>query len=256
MNKIEIFRKLHLSSEILHLGNVWDVQSALMFEKQNYKAIGTSSLAIANSLGYEDGENLSFNQLCEIVKQIISKVNIPLSVDIEGGYSRDIDKIIDNIIALYDIGVAGVNIEDSIVVNGDRHILPEKDFANILKNIKRALEQKNIDLFINARTDYFIMGLDNPLEETIKRVKLYEQNGAEGIFIPCVTDIEYIKKIVQSTDLPVNIMVMPELPSFDDLKQSGVRRISQGPFVYQSVINDFEKKLDSIDKCQSFSGLF
>lgn len=256
MDKIEIFRKLHQDSEILHIGNVWDVQSALMFEKQNYKAIGTSSLAIANSLGYEDGENISFHQLKEIVKQIISKVNIPLSVDIEAGYSRNIDIIIDNIISLYDIGVLGVNIEDSIVVNGDRNILPEREFANILKNIKRVLNEKNIDLFINARTDYFIMGLDNPLEKTIKRIKLYEENGADGIFTPCATDIKDIKSIVQSTTLPVNIMVMPELPSFDDLKQSGVKRISQGPFVYQSIMKDFEKKLVSINKDQSFNCLF
>jgi 2-methylisocitrate lyase-like PEP mutase family enzyme len=32
------------------------------------------------------------------------------------------------------------------------------------------------------------MGLDNSLEETIKRVKLYEESGADGIFVPCNAD--------------------------------------------------------------------
>ena len=54
MTKIGNFRKLNQSNDILHIGNVWDVQSALIFEKQNYKALGTSSLAIANSLGFEN----------------------------------------------------------------------------------------------------------------------------------------------------------------------------------------------------------
>ena len=148
MTKIENFKKLNQSNDILHIGNVWDVQSALIFEKQNYKALGTSSLAIANSLGFEDGEELSFETLLTIVKQIISKVNIPLSVDIEGGYSRDTNQIIENIISLYEIGVVGVNIEDSIVTNGDRTILPQNDFAIILKNIKKVLKEKNIDILL------------------------------------------------------------------------------------------------------------
>jgi 2-methylisocitrate lyase-like PEP mutase family enzyme len=256
MTKIENFKKLHQSNDILHIGNVWDVQSALIFEKQNYKALGTSSLAIANSLGFEDGEELSFETLLMIVKQIISKTNIPLSVDIEGGYSRNINKIIENIISLQKIGVVGINIEDSIVENGVRKILPKDDFANILQSITKSLKEKNIDIFINARTDYFIMGLDNPLEETIKRVKLYSQNGVDGIFIPCITSIEDIKEIVKHTILPINIMTMPNLPSFDILQKAGIKRISQGPFVYNNVMEHFKNKLETINRDNSFKSLF
>jgi len=256
MTKLENFKKLHQSNEILHIGNVWDVQSALIFKKQNFKAIGTSSLAIANSLGYEDGEELSFETLLTIVKQIISKVDTPLTVDIEGGYSRNTKQIIDNIISLYELGVVGINIEDSIVINGNRKILDANEFADILQKIKSTLDDKNIDLFINARTDYFIMGLSNPLEETIKRVKLYEQNGADGIFVPCIVEIEDIKEVVKSTVLPVNIMTMPNLPSFDSLQQAGVRRVSQGPFIYNNLMESFKNKLETIDKDNSFKSLF
>ena len=256
MTKIENFRKLNQSNDILHIGNVWDVKSALIFEKQNYKALGTSSFAIANSLGFKDGEELSFETLLTIVKQIISKVNIPLSVDIEAGYSRDTNQIIENIISLYEIGVVGINIEYSIVINGDRVILDKNDFATILKNIKRVLEEKGIDIFINARTDYFIMGLDNPLEETIKRVKLYEQNGVDGIFVPCMVDIGDIKEVVTYTTLPVNIMTMPNLPSFDSLEQAGIKRISQGAFIYNSLMESFENKLETINNDNSFKILF
>lgn len=256
MTKSEKFKKLHQTKEILHIGNVWDLQSALIFEKQNYKALGTSSLAIANSLGYEDGEEMSFEQLLIIVQQIISKIDIPLSVDIEGGYSRDIKKIVDNIISLYKIGVVGINIEDSIVVNGTRQILFGNEFVTILKSVKEMLKERHIDIFINVRTDYFIMGLDNPLEETIKRVKLYEQNGADGIFVPCIVEIEDIKKIVKSTTLPINIMTMPNLLSFDMLENAGVKRVSQGPFIYNNIMEYFENRLKTITKDNSFQSLF
>lgn len=256
MTKIESFRKLNQSNDILHIGNVWDVQSALIFEKQNYKALGTSSFAIANSLGFEDGEELSFETLLTIVKQIVSKVNIPLSVDIEAGYSRDTNQIIENIISLYEIGVVGINIEDSVMINKDRIILERNEFATILKKIKKVLKERNIDMFINARTDNFIIGLNNPLEETIKRVKLYEENGADGVFIPCIVDTEDIKEVVKSTTLPVNIMSMPNLPLFDTLQEAGVKRVSQGAFTYSSIMDDFKYKLETIHKENSFKSLF
>jgi len=250
------FRELHQSNNILHIGNVWDIQSALMMQKIGYKVLGTSSLAIANSIGFEDGEEISFDTLYQICKQIISKVKIPLSVDIEGGYSRDTKQIIKNIIALYKIGVVGINIEDSIVIDGIRTILPKDKFSDLLEEIKLSLGNQNIDIFINARTDNFIMGLDNPLEDTIQRVKLYEQTGIDGIFIPCITDIKDIKKVVSSTNLPINIMTMPNLDNFDTLQKAGIKRISQGPFIYNSLMKDFENKLLTINKDNSFKSLF
>ena len=250
------FKKLHKNNEILHIGNVWDIQSALMMEKSGYKVLGTSSLAIANSLGYEDGEEMSFEELYEVCKKIISKVNIPLSVDIEGGYSRYSKEIVENIISLYEIGVLGVNIEDSVVENGERRILPKEEFSKLLKEIKSNLQNKNINIFINARTDNFIMGLDNPLEDTIQRIKLYELNGADGIFVPCIVDIEDIKKVVNSTTLPINIMMMPNLDDFETLTEVGVKRVSQGAFIYNDLMENFKNNLITINQDNSFKSLF
>ena len=56
MNKIQEFNELHTSGEILFLGNAWDLLAALTLEKVGFKAIGTTSWGIANSLGYADGE--------------------------------------------------------------------------------------------------------------------------------------------------------------------------------------------------------
>jgi 2-methylisocitrate lyase-like PEP mutase family enzyme len=91
------FKNLHNQDKPLLIGNVWDVPSAKTAEKLNFKAIGTSSFAIAALLGYNDGEEMEFSELEYFVKRIASNTKLPLSVDLESGYSRDPKEIANNI---------------------------------------------------------------------------------------------------------------------------------------------------------------
>ena len=249
------FKNLHAQSYPLILGNVWDVQSALLFQKSGFKAIGTSSDALAKTLGYEDGERLPFGELVRTVKNILAKIDIPLTVDIEGGYSNDSSKIIENIVSLYQLGVVGINIEDSFS-NPERKIKEAQQFSKIIKEVKAYLSKNNMEIFINVRTDSYFMGLENPLEETIKRIKLYENNGADGIFVPCVVKEKEICAIVKSTHLPINVMCMPELPDFNRLESIGIKRISMGPFVFNQMVSKLENSIDSIIDGACFNSLF
>ncbi len=255
MTKVKQFTEFHNQDSPLLLGNVWDVNSALMFQKLGFKAIGTSSAAIAASLGYEDGEKMPFEDLLNIVKGIQLKVKIPLTVDIEGGYSRDIAAICENIKCLAELGVVGINLEDSVVTS-QREILDAGEFSKIIGKITSYLSENNISIFLNVRTDSYIMELENPLEETLKRIKPYEEAGADGIFVPCITNEEDIEQVVESTKLPVNVMTMPDLPIFGVLTELGVKRISMGPFVYNSLMGEFEETIAAIMADQSFDALF
>src|ERR1043166_122924 len=109
MTSFETFLQLHQQKEPLLLGNAWDITSATAFERAGFKAIATSSVAVAQSMGYEDRENIPFELLLEIVKRISRHIHVPLSVHMEGGYSRSIPGIIENIEKLYDLGVVGFN---------------------------------------------------------------------------------------------------------------------------------------------------
>ena len=100
------------------------------------------------------------------------------------------------------------------------------------------------------------MGLENPLEETIKRIKIYEKNGVDGIFIPCITSITDIKQVVNSTNLPINVMTMPNLPNFKSLQEFGVKRNSMGSFIYNQLSKHFKEILQNIEDDQSFNCLF
>lgn len=255
MTDYEKFCDLHGQESAFILGNVWDVNGAKKFEARGFDAIGTSSAAVAHMLGYEDGEEISFSELKYIVKRIIANTSIPLSVDLEGGYGRKTSEIVDNIEQLADLGVVGINIEDSLV-NKDRELRSIDDFAGIISEIKSHIKKNNISIFVNARTDPFLLGMSQPLEEVLRRISAFEQAGADGIFIPGITNKDDIKTVTSSTDLPLNVMCMPELPSFQILSNLGVKRISMGNFVHNSIMNELEKRINKVQVEQSFESLF
>ncbi|XBS69224.1 isocitrate lyase/phosphoenolpyruvate mutase family protein [Acerihabitans sp. KWT182] len=116
------FNALHHQPRPLLIANVWDAGSALAAQRAGNHALGTSSAAIAAMLGYEDGEAMRFDELLNIVARISAVTKLPLSVDSNAGYGKTTNDIIDNIQRLAHLGVAGINLEDSRVVNGVRRI--------------------------------------------------------------------------------------------------------------------------------------
>ncbi|GGA34057.1 isocitrate lyase/PEP mutase family protein [Psychrobacillus lasiicapitis] len=234
MNKIERFNKLHQSTEPLFLGNAWDLLSALTLEKAGFQAIGTTSWGVANSLGLKDGELIDFDRHLQIIQTITEHVTIPVSADIESGYGESIEAIVHNVLKTADIGVAGINIEDSFkTLNGLRDISLH---AKLLFEMRNALEHSGFkDFFINARTDTYLQK-ENPLLETIERGKAYVDSGASGIFVPGVTSDEDIAEISSKIKAPLNVLSLPGLTSCNKLKELGVRRFSFGNALSDKII--------------------
>ena len=247
MNSFETFKQLHQNTTPLLLGNIWDLNSARILEASGYKAIGISSQALSNSLGFEDGENLPFEILVQFAKRVVEVVHIPFSVDMEAGYSRTVAGIIENINKLHDAGVVGINLEDTIP-GTVRQLRPAAEFQRILSAIASHISRNNLQIFLNVRTDGFLLGLPNALAEILTRIENYENAGADGIFVPCITDRDDIREAVGATKLPVNVMCMPALPDFEELASLGVKRISMGPFLFNKAneaIGDLAKAVIS-----------
>lgn len=247
MSHYETFYQLHHKETPLILANAWNAKSAQIIEQNGYDAIGTSSGAISNSLGYEDGEKMPFSELLYIVQRIKASTNIPLSVDLERGYTNNLTELTENIQRLVDIGVAGINLEDA---------QGEDIYLKKLNSIKNYLEKSNQKLFINARTDGFLLKIDSPLETTIKRAKSYQDAGADGLFVTAVSDTVTIKAIASSTTLPLNIVGSPKLSSIQALSACGVRRISMAVLLYRASYNQLGKLIKEVNTQQSFEPLF
>jgi 2-methylisocitrate lyase-like PEP mutase family enzyme len=254
MNLFETFSQLHEGSSPLLLGNIWDVNSAKIFEANGYKAIGVSSQALSNTFGYDDGENLPFEILLQVAKRVVEVVNIPFSVDMEGGYSRTTAGIIDNINKLHDAGVAGINLEDTIA-GATRQLQPAAEFQRTLSAVADHISRNNLQLFLNIRTDGFLLGMPTALDETLIRIKSYESAGANGIFVPCITSSADIKAVVNATKLPINVMCMPDLPGFEELRLLGVKRISMGPFLFNKVYDNAGKLAKKVISDNNFSSI-
>jgi 2-methylisocitrate lyase-like PEP mutase family enzyme len=256
MSKINDFRKLHSGDEPFILGNVWDAKSAQLAEKAGYKAVGISGHAIAENLGYKDGENMSFEELLFVVNRVIKSVSIPVSVDIDGGYGRSLGKVNEHIRQLLEMGAAGINIEDSVVKEGKRLLVELEKFTKIVRGIRSFLTEQKSSLFLNIRTDTYVTKHPKPLEETIKRVKVYEEAGADGIFVPLLSDDKEIKLVVSSCGLPLNVYLQSHTPSYSQLKLLGVKRISSGAAVHAQSYRKADELYRSLITDKRFGKLF
>src|SRR5262245_22861590 len=251
----QIFKQLHYNKEPLLIPNAWDAKSAKTFQESGFKAIATSSSAVSNSLGYDDGEHVPFNELLFVVQRICQSTKILVSVDIEGGYSRNTSEICDHIKRLSQLGVIGINLEDSIV-DGQRNLLNASQFSKTIEQIKSFCFNNKIDMFLNLRTDTYLLNVENRFEKTLERIEIYENSGVDGIFIPCLTGLEEMNLICQKTTLPINVMCMPDLPSFGFLSKAGVKRISMGPFMFDFLSKQQSLLTSKIEEEGSFKALF
>jgi len=250
------FTELHNQNKPLLIANVWDAASAIMAQQSGYQAMGTSSAAIAAMLGYEDGQAMSFDELLYIVTRIQSVSNLPLSVDVEAGFGSTAEEITTHLKRLAQLGVVGINLEDSRVVNGVRQLDDAAAFTHTLQKIRKALNEESYQLFLNIRIDTYLLNHELALQETLLRGRLYEAAGADGIFVPCLTLVKDIETLTKELNMPLNVMCMPGLPTFERLGEIGVSRISMGNFVHSALQSKLKDLMLLIQSQQTFAGVF
>jgi 2-methylisocitrate lyase-like PEP mutase family enzyme len=223
-----VFRRLHQQG-LLVLANVWDAGSARLFESLGARALATTSAGVAWSHGYADGDELPVPLLLATVADIVRRAKVPLSVDVEGGYSSDLAAVGETVGAVAAAGAVGINIEDGA---GTPDLLCAK-----IESAKRASLKRGVDLFVNARTDVYLRSLVAPerqVEETLARAERYRAAGADGIFVPGVVDGATIRTIAAGVKLPLNVLARPGLPPAAELQALGARRLSAGSGITQA----------------------
>ena len=107
------FLALHHADKPLLIANAWDAASTALWQHAGAPAIGTSSAALAWACGYADGGPLVHDALVAKVREILRVARVPVSVDLEDGYSDDPQQVANLVRELVDLGVVGINIEDA-----------------------------------------------------------------------------------------------------------------------------------------------
>ena len=230
-NHAETFRGLHASTKPLLLANAWDAGSARLIERCGAAAIATTSAGLAWARGYPDGDALPPRILADALAEIARVIAVPLSADIEGGYSVDPGAVRETVAAVVDAGAVGINIEDGTLAPD---LLEAKIGA-----ARSAAARAGVDLFINARTDVYLLRLVPPeraVDEAIARAQRYRSAGCDGIFVPGLSDADEIRTIAAAVTLPLNLLVAPGLPPVAALAALGVRRVSAGSGIAQAAL--------------------
>ena len=238
----ETFHSLHRKGDPLILFNAWDVATAEAIAKAS-PAVATSSAAVASALGYADGEDVPLDTVTGLVARMTAAVSVPVSIDLEAGYGDTPEGAAESATKILKAGAIGINIEDGLFGGKRQLVSPDRHAAKI-KAVRHTAEKLGIRLFINARTDPFLRKFGSPdecLNEAAKRAKAYADAGADGIFVPGLTDLVLVEKFAQLTPLPVNIMVTQGVPEIPDLARAGVRRVSLGPWPMMAAMRVIEQ---------------
>jgi 2-methylisocitrate lyase-like PEP mutase family enzyme len=216
------FAALHHTDAPLLLPNAWDHASATALAAQGFTAIGTTSLGVAAAAGLPDGAAVTRDATVRLARQL-GQAPFLLSVDAEDGLGQDPDDVAELARELAAAGVVGINLEDGLA-SVDRH-------AAKIAAVKAAVP----DLFVNARTDTYWLG-DGGQAETCRRLDAYQQAGADGVFVPGLSDAARIAALVKTLDVPLNILYSPLGPTVAQLGDLGVRRVSLGSLLYRRAL--------------------
>lgn len=247
IEKARRFAQLHVSGTPLVLYNAWDAGSAKAIVEAGAAAVATGSWSVAAAQGYADGENIPAGFVEQIVARITATVDVPVSVDFEGGYTDDDTALAQNISRLLELGVVGVNFEDRVVAGSGLYAIDRQ--ARRIAAIRQAAERRNVPFFINARTDLFLgatAGPSSSMDDALDRGKAYAAAGASGFFVPGLKDDALIARICEGVPLPVNIMVMEGVSPTTRLAALGVARVSHGPIPYIRAMNDLKTAAQAI----------
>ncbi|MEC0109558.1 isocitrate lyase/phosphoenolpyruvate mutase family protein [Paenibacillus taichungensis] len=233
--KAAMFHQFHTKGNPLILVNVWDAGSALAIQFAGAEAIATGSWSVAAAHGEQDGEAMPFQLVLDNLARITASVDLPVTIDIEGGYGRFASEVKGNVSQVIHHGAVGINIEDQLPSGAGLYAVEEQCLR--LSAAREAAEQAGIPLFINARTDIFLQNAPERhnhalLEEALIRSKAYAEAGASGLFVPGLQNLQLIQELCERSSLPVNVMVTSHEPSPKQLAGLGVARVSYGPYPY------------------------
>ncbi|MGH8129275.1 MAG: isocitrate lyase/PEP mutase family protein [Steroidobacteraceae bacterium] len=225
------FRELHRQNDPLVLFNIWDAGSAGAVAEAGAKALATSSWAVAAAHGYEDGEKMPWAVALENYRHIVSATELPVTVDVEGGYG-DVSRTVGDAISA---GAVGLNLED--LDSGSKKILPIAEQSERIRQARAAADGVVGGAFLNARTDVFLWSdksahTNEMLEKALARAEAYAKSGADGFFVPGLADPEKIARLCARSPLPVNVMIGHGETPIKTLATLGVSRISYGPSAY------------------------
>ena len=219
------FLQLHHGDAPLLLANAWDRGSAVLLASLGFDALATTSSGFAATLARRDG-GVTREQTLEHCAAICVASELPVSADMENGFADDAAGVAQTIALAIEAGLAGCSVEDY----SSDDAAPIYELAVASERVAAAAEAAHsgpVHLVLTARAENHLHGRAD-LDDTIERLHAYEHAGADVLYAPGLTDLQDIRRVVESVGLPVNVLARPGAPPVSELAAAGVKRISVG----------------------------
>lgn len=209
-----------------------------------FPVVATTSGGVAASLGWPDGEAAPHEEMFAAAARIARSVDVPVSVDVEGGYGLDAPALVD---AILDAGAVGCNLEDTNH-RGDAALVDAASQAARIAAVKDAARSAGVDLVVNARIDVFLRQIGPPeerVDRTVERAQRYVAAEADCTYPIGATEAELVR-LAERMSSPMNAMVRPPATTFTGLRALGVARISFASHLHRLAVADLASRLVTI----------
>lgn len=222
MSLAENFLSLHLPGRPLLMPNAWDAGSAKLLASLGFPALATTSSGYAATLGRLDGQ-VTRDEVIGHATALVEAVEVPVAADLEAGFASSVAEVEETFRLAAAAGLAGGSIEDYTGLGQDT-IYPVDEAA---ERVAAAAGAAGEEFVLTARAENHIHDRDD-LDDTIARLRAYQEAGADVLFAPGVIAVEDVRRVVDAVDRPVNVLLLPGGPSVPELAEAGAARISVG----------------------------
>jgi len=224
-DKCAAFADLHQATGVFLIPNPWDTGSARLLQGLGFKALATSSSALAYTFGRADGE-ITLEEKLAHCTDLANNTTIPINADFENGFADDPEGVANNLLKVAATGIAGGSIEDD---SRDDHVL--YDFNLAVERVQAAAEavaSLGMPFQLTARAENLLRGVMD-LDDTISRLKAFEAAGANVLYAPGLKTLEHLQQVTNELNTPFNVLA----PLFrgvtvDEFGAAGAKRISVG----------------------------
>jgi 2-methylisocitrate lyase-like PEP mutase family enzyme len=229
--------------------NPWDMGSAKALAALGFKALATTSVGFAFTIGRADSD-VTLDEVCEHIRSLDGATSLPLSVDLENGYGPTPEDAATAIERAAEAGAVGGSIEDFDLESGFYSI---EHATERIAAAAEAARRLSFPFMLTARAENYFRG--NPdLDDTIARLQAYENAGADVLYAPRLGNIDDIRAICEAVSKPVNVLARHDI-TMQEIVEAGGQRISVGgqlTWVALAAMADFAERMrDEGD----FSGL-
>ncbi|MGI9597522.1 MAG: isocitrate lyase/PEP mutase family protein, partial [Acidimicrobiales bacterium] len=200
------FRDLHREGIFL-MPCAWDAGSARVLQAAGFVALGTTSGGVNWSRGRQDYVySVPRESMLAEYGEIAMAVSLPVSGDLENGYGQTPSEVGETIRAAIGAGMVGGSIEDQSD-GPDPGLIPIELAAERIEAARRAADALLPDFTVTARAESYFAGVADPFDDAVERTNRYVEAGADCVFVPGLSDLDSLKRLVDSVGAPVSLGV-------------------------------------------------